>query len=102
MLSYPTPPLHCRGVADRYAFSRFHDNIGLGNLPAVRHIESTDAVVVDHHALSGNTVLLFRVIYVNMVDQFPHHALGDFGSVGVPPDSDKKFVDVHALALQIV
>ena len=33
------------GVADCYAFSCFHDNVGLRNLPAIRHIESTDAVV---------------------------------------------------------
>lgn len=38
---------------------------------------------MDHHALSGNTVLLFRMVHVNVVDQFPHHALGDFRGVGV-------------------
>ena len=34
-----------RGVAECYAFSRFHDNVGLRDLPAIRHIESADAVV---------------------------------------------------------
>ena len=35
------------GVAECYAFSRFHDNVGLRDLPAIRHIESTDAVIVN-------------------------------------------------------
>ena len=34
-----------RGVAECYAFSRFHDNVGLRDIPAIRHIESADAVV---------------------------------------------------------
>ena len=34
-----------RGVAECYAFSCFHDNVGLRDLPAIRHIESADAVV---------------------------------------------------------
>ena len=36
-----------RGVAECYAFSCFHDNVGLRNLPAIRHIKSADAVVVN-------------------------------------------------------
>ena len=58
----------CRGVADSYAFSRFHDDVGLGNVLAVRHIESTDAVVVDDHLLIGHTVLLFGVVHINVVN----------------------------------
>ena len=54
-----------RGVAECYAFSRFHDNVGLRDLPAIRHIESADAVVVDHNALVGNAVLLFSVVHLN-------------------------------------
>ena len=42
-----------RGVAECYAFSRFHDNVGLRDIPAIRHIESADAVVVDHDTLIG-------------------------------------------------
>ena len=42
-----------RGVAECYAFSCFHDNVGLRDLPAIRHIESADAVVVDHDTLIG-------------------------------------------------
>ena len=34
-----------RGVAECYAFSCFHDNVGLRDLPAIWHIESADAVV---------------------------------------------------------
>ena len=40
-----------RGVAECYAFSRFHDNVGLRDFPAIRHIESANAVVdelIDH------------------------------------------------------
>ena len=47
-----------RGVAECYAFSRFHDNVGLRDLPAIRHIESADAVVVDHDTLIGSCPLL--------------------------------------------
>ena len=36
-----------RGVAECYAFSCFHDNVGLRDLPAIRHIKSADAVVVN-------------------------------------------------------
>ena len=35
------------GVAECYAFSRFHDNVGLRDLPAIRHIKGTDAVIVN-------------------------------------------------------
>ena len=42
-----------RGVAECYAFSRFHDNVGLRDLPVIRHIESADAVVVDLDTLIG-------------------------------------------------
>ena len=35
-----------RGVAECYAFSCFHDNVGLRDLPAIRHIKGTDAVIV--------------------------------------------------------
>ena len=41
----------CRGVADSYAFFRFHDDIGLRDLLAVRHIKGSDAVVVNDHLL---------------------------------------------------
>ena len=34
-----------RGVAECYAFSCFHNNVGLRDLPAIRHIESADAVI---------------------------------------------------------
>ena len=50
-----------RGVAECYAFSRFRDNVGLRDLPAIRHIESADAVIVNNDALVGNAVLLFSV-----------------------------------------
>ena len=33
-----------RGVAECYAFSCFHDNVGLRDFPAIRHIKGTDAV----------------------------------------------------------
>ena len=51
-----------RGVAECYAFSCFHDNVGLRDLPAIRHIESADTVVVNHDTLIGNAVLLFGVV----------------------------------------
>ena len=73
------------GVAECYAFSRFHDNVGLRDLPAIRHIESADAVVVDHDTLIGNAVLLFSVVHLNMVDQLCDHTLCNGGRVRVPP-----------------
>ena len=45
-----------RGVAECYAFSCFHDNVGLRDFPAIRHIKSTDAVIVNNNALVGNAV----------------------------------------------
>ena len=54
-----------RGVAECYAFSCFHDNVGLRDLPAIRHIKGTDAVIVNNDALVGNAVLLFSVVHLN-------------------------------------
>ena len=88
-----------RGVAECYAFSCFHDNVGLRDLPAIRHIKGTDAVVVDHDTLIGNAVLLFSVVHLNVVDQFCDHALCNGGRIRVPPYRFKKIVNVHALAL---
>ena len=62
-----------RGVAECYAFFCFHDNVGLRDPPAIRHIESADAVVVDHDTLIGNAVLLFSVVHLNVVDQLRDH-----------------------------
>ena len=47
--------------------------------------------------LGGNAVLLLRVVYVDVVDQLCHHALGDFRCVGVAPDRCKERVNVHPL-----
>ena len=88
-----------RGVAECYAFSCFHDNVGLRDLPAIRHIKGTNAVIVNNDALVGNAVLLFSVVHLNVVDQFRDHALCNGGRVGVPPHRFKKLVNVHALAL---
>ena len=87
-----------RGVAECYAFSRFHDNVGLRDLPAIRHIESADAVVVDHDTLIGNAVLLFGVVHLNVVDQLCDHTLCNGGRVRIPPHRFKEIVNVHALA----
>ena len=57
-----------RGVAECYAFSCCHDNVGLRDLPAIRHIESADAVIVNNDALVGNAILLFSVVHLNVVD----------------------------------
>ena len=85
------------GVAECYAFSCSHDNVGLRDIPAIRHIESADAVVVDHDALVGNAVLLFSVVHLNVVDQLRDHAFCYGGRVCVPPYRFKKIVNVHAL-----
>ena len=74
-----------RGVAECYAFSRFHDNVGLRDLPAIRHIKGTDAVIVNIDALVGNAVLLFGVVHLNMVDQLCNHSLCNGGRVRVSP-----------------
>ena len=48
-----------RGVAECYAFSCFHDNVGLRNLPAIRHIKGTDAVIVNYRqGCLGNVFLI--------------------------------------------
>ena len=86
-------------VAECYAFSCFHDNVGLRDLPSIRHIKGTDAVIVNIDALVGNAVLLFSVVHLNMVDQLCNHPLCNGGRVRVSPYRFKKIVNVHALAL---
>ena len=86
-----------RGVAECYAFSCFHDNVGLRDIPAIRHIKSTDAVVVNNDALVGNAILLFGVVHLDVVDQFRDHALCNGSRVCVPLYRFKKIVNVHAL-----
>ena len=73
-----------RGVAECYAFSCFHANVGLRDFPAIRHIKSTDAVIVNNNALVGNAVLLFSVVHLNMVDQLCDHPLCNGGRVRIP------------------
>ena len=68
LLFYFSQSSYCkafRGVAECYAFSCFHDNVGLRDLPAIRHIKGADAVVVNIDALVGNAVLLFSVVHLN-------------------------------------
>ena len=64
-----------RGVAECYAFSCFHDNVGLRDFPAIRHIKGTNAVIVNIDALVGNAVLLFSVVHLNVVNKLSNHAL---------------------------
>ena len=80
-----------RGVAACYAFSHFHDNVGFRDLPAIRHIESADAVVVDHDTLIGNAVLLFSVVHLDMVDQLRVHTLCNGGHVRVVDIAEKVY-----------
>ena len=90
-----------RGVADGYSLSRPHCDLRSRDFPAVRDGESADTVVIDGDVLGGNAVLLFRMVHVDMVNQLCHHALGNLGGVGVPPDRFKKRVNVHPLALAL-
>ena len=90
-----------RGVADGYSLSRPHGDLLSRDFPAVRDGESADTVVIDGDVLGGNAVLLFRMVHVDMVNQLRHHALGNLGGVGVPPDRFKKRVNVHPLALAL-
>ena len=90
-----------RGVADGYSLSRPHGDLLSRDFPAVRDRESADTVIIDGDVLGGNAVLLFSVVHVDMVNQLRHHALGNLGGVGVPPDRFKKRVNVHPLALAL-
>ena len=90
-----------RGVAECYAFSCFHDNVGLRDLPAIRHIKGTNAVVVDHDTLIGNAVLLFSVVHLNVVDQLCNHTLCNGGRVRVSPYRFKKIVKSQELCYSI-
>ena len=89
------------GVADGYSLSRPHGDLLSRDFPAVRDRESADTVIIDGDVLGGNAVLLFRMVHVDMVNQLRHHALGNLGGVGVPPDRFKKRVNVHPLALAL-
>ena len=100
LLFYFSQSSYCnlfRGVAECYAFSCFHDNVGLRDLPAIRHIKGTDAVIVNNDALVGNAVLLFSVVHLNVVDQLRDHALCNGSRICVPPYRFKKIVNVYAL-----
>ena len=59
----------CRGVADCYAFSCFHDDVSLRDILAVWNFKGPDAVIVDDNPLIGDTVLIFRMVHVDMVNQ---------------------------------
>ena len=91
----------CRGVADSYAFSRFHDNVGLRDFLAVWHFKGPDAVVVDDHLLIGHAILLFGVVHINVVNEFGYHAPGDFRHMGVPPHRFQKVLHIHLLAFSL-
>lgn len=87
----------CRGVVDSYALSRFHENVNLGDFPAIRHIKRADAVIENRDPLGGNAVLvLFGRVHFNVVDQFRHHEFCDLHGVGVPPDAFKEQVCLSA------
>ena len=90
-----------RGVADSYAFPRFHDDVSLRDLLAVRHIKGPDAVVMNDNPLIGDAILLLRMIHVNVVNQFGYHAPGDFCNVGVPPHHLQKVLHIHLLPLDL-
>ena len=49
VIELPSPRFQqfSRALLADYAFSRFHDNVGLRNLPAIRRIKGTDAVIVN-------------------------------------------------------
>ena len=57
----------------------------LGDLPTIRHLKSTNAVVVDRHPLIGNTVLLDRRINLDVLNELGNHALGNGGVCVVTP-----------------
>ena len=86
-----------RGAAECYVFSCFHDNVGLRDLPAIRHIKGTNTVIVNNDALVGNAVLLFSVVHLDVVDQLCNHPLCNGGRVRVSPYRFKKIVNVYAL-----
>ncbi len=90
-----------RGVADGYSLSRPHGDLRGRDFPAVRDSESADTVVIDGDVLGGSAILFLGVIYVDVVDQLRHHAPGDLRGVGIVPDSLKKGINVHSLALAL-
>ena len=89
------------GVAECYAFSRLQENVSLGNLPAIRHVKCADAIIVDDYPLGGDTVLLFGVLHIEVVDQLGQHALGDFRCVGVAANRVQELIHVHTFTLRL-
>ena len=81
-----------RGVVECYALSCLHQNIHIGDFPAIRHLKRADTVIMDCHALGGNAVLLFSVVHVDMVNKLGHHTLCDFLCVDVASDGFEKQV----------
>lgn len=64
-------------------------------------IESANAVVMDDYALVGNAVPLFSVVHINVIDQLTDHAPCNRGSVSIAPDSFKKEIHIHFLAVSL-
>lgn len=85
------------GVVDSYALSCFHEDVRLGDFPAIRHIKRADAVIENCDPLCSNAVsILLGMIHFNVVDQLRHHVLCDLLDVGVPPDAFKEQVCLSA------
>ena len=84
-----------RGVADGYSLSRPHFDFHIWDIPAARDSKCADTVVIDSDVLGSNAVLLLGMVYVDVVDQLRHHALGDLCGVGIAADGFKERVNVH-------
>lgn len=88
----------CRGVADSYALSRFHDDVSLRDLLAVRHFKGTDTVIVNNNPLIGDAVPFFRMVHVDMVNQLGHHTLGNFRNMSIAPYHLQIVLHIHLLS----
>lgn len=91
----------CRGVADSYAFSCFHDDVSLGDFLAVWHFKGSDTIIVDNHLLIGHAILLFGMVHINVVNEFRHHAPGDFRYMSISPHYCQEVLHVHLLSLSL-
>ena len=91
----------CRGVADSYALSCFHDDVSLGDFLAVWHFKGSDTVIVDNHLLIGHAILLFGMVHINVVNEFRHHAPGDFRYMSISPHYCQEVLHVHLLSLSL-
>ena len=68
----------------------------------IRHLKSTDTVIVDRHPLIGNAILLDRRINLDVLNELGNHALCNGGSIDVAAQCFQESIHIHPLIFQLL